>query len=173
MSFHALVRRISPTLKRITQRLNGHHSYFDDDDLFQEALIHLWLNHKRGTLADKTDSYILQGCYFHLRNYLRKVQDKAIVLSLNTGAGGDSSRLEDVLATDGAGVFENLESSIDVEAGEAKYFTDREKTVLSLIMEGMSMREIGAKIGISHVMVLKIRNRIRDKYSQFNTESMN
>src|SRR5690606_16186763 len=116
---------------------------------------------------------ILQGCYFHLRNYLRKVQDKAIVLSLNTGAGGDSSRLEDVLATDGAGVFENLESSIDVEAGEAKYFTDREKTVLSLIMEGMSMREIGAKIGISHVMVLKIRNRIRDKYSQFNTESMN
>ncbi|OPX97532.1 MAG: hypothetical protein A4E58_01371 [Syntrophorhabdus sp. PtaB.Bin006] len=35
------------------------------------------------------------------------------------------------------------------------------------------MREIGAKLGISHVMVLKIRNKIKDKYVRFNEEAMN
>lgn len=173
MSFESLVARISPTLKRITHRLNGHHSFFDDDDLFQEALIHLWVRYNDGTLADKTDSYILQGCYFHLRNYLRKVQEKATVLSLNTGAGDDGFSLEDLVAMDGTISFDNLESRLDVEAGEEKYFTDREKMVLSLMLEGMSMREIGARVGVSHVMVLKIRNRIKDKYIQFSGESMN
>lgn len=173
MSFESLVARISPTLKRITHRLNGHHSFFDDDDLFQEALIHLWVRYNEGTLADKTDSYILQGCYFHLRNYLRKVQEKGILISLNTGTGDDPFRLHELLTTEGTTPFDNVESRLDVEAGEEKYFTDREKMVLSLMLEGMSMREIGARVGVSHVMVLKIRNRIKDKYIQFRGESMN
>jgi RNA polymerase sigma factor (sigma-70 family) len=173
MSFEHLITRISPTLKRITHRLNGHHSFFDDEDLYQEAVIHLWLHYNEGFLSDKTDSYILQGCYFHLRNYLRKVQEKVPVLSINTGVGEDGTKLEDVLAVDGVTAFDYLESKIDVEAREAQCLTDREKTILSLIMEGMSMREVGAKIGISHVMVLKIRNKIKEKYLDLNKETMN
>jgi len=173
MSFERLVARISPTLKRITHRLNGHHSFFDDEDLYQEALIHLWLHYRDGSLSDKTDSYILQGCYFHLRNYLRKVQDKVPFLSMNTGVGEDGTKLEDVLAIDGMVTFDYLESKIDVEAREEKYLTEREKKILSLIMEGMSMREVGAKLGISHVMVLKIRNKIKEKYLQLNNEALN
>jgi RNA polymerase sigma factor (sigma-70 family) len=173
MSFEHLITRILPTLKRITHRLNGHHSFFDDEDLCQEALIHLWLNYKEGTLLDKTDSYILQGCYFHLRNYLRKVQEKAPVLSINTGVGEDGTKLEDILTIDGIAAFDCVESKIDIEAREAKCLTDREKTILSLIMEGMSMREVGAKVGISHVMVLKIRNKIKEKYLQLNREMLN
>lgn len=173
MSFERLIARISPTLKRITHRLNGHHSFFDDEDLYQEALIHLWLHYRDGSLSDKTDSYILQGCYFHLRNYLRKVQDKVPFLSMNTGVGEDGTKLEDVLAIDGMVTFDYLESKIDVEAREEKYLTEREKKILSLIMEGMSMREVGAKLGISHVMVLKIRNKIKEKYLQLNNEALN
>ena len=116
MSFDHLITRISPTLKRITHRLNGHHSFFDDEDLYQEAVIHLWLHYKQGSLSDKTDSYILQGCYFHLRNYLRKVQDKVPVLSINTGVGEDGTKLEDILTIDGMATFDYLESKIDVEA---------------------------------------------------------
>jgi len=173
MTFEHLIRRISPTLKRITHRLNGHHSFFDDEDLYQEALIHLWLHYKDGSLSDKTDSYILQGCYFHLRNYLRKVQDKVPILSINTGAGDDGTKLEDILAIDGITTFDYLESKIDIEAREEKCLTEREKKTLSLIMEGMSMREVGAKLGISHVMVLKIRNKIKEKYLQLNNEELN
>jgi RNA polymerase sigma factor (sigma-70 family) len=173
MSFEHLITRISPTLKRITHRLNGHHSFFDDEDLYQEAVIHLWLHYKEGSLSDKTDSYILQGCYFHLRNYLRKVQEKVPILSINTGVGEDGTKLEDILTVDGIAAFDYLESKIDVEAREDKYLTDREKTILSFIMEGMSMREVGSKIGISHVMVLKIRNKIKEKYLQLNRETLN
>jgi len=36
--------------------------------------------------------------------------------------------------------------------------------VLTLLMEDLSVREVGTRLGISHVMVLKIRNRIRDNY---------
>ncbi|OPY64846.1 MAG: regulatory protein [Syntrophorhabdus sp. PtaU1.Bin050] len=173
MAFENLMTRISPTLKRITHRLNGHHAFFNDEDLFQEALIHLWVHYREGSLSDKTDSYILQGCYFHLKNYLRKVQEKATVLSLSTGTGEDGVKIEEFLSAEGATAFDYLESRMEVEAREAKYLTDREKTILSLLFEGMSMREIGAKLGISHVMVLKLRNKIKDKYVRFNEETMN
>jgi DNA-binding CsgD family transcriptional regulator len=60
---------------------------------------------------------------------------------------------------------------MEVETAGEKYFTQREKDVLSYFLEGMSMREIGRKIGVSHVMVLKIRNKIKDKYGRFNREN--
>ena len=75
-NFEVLIKRVSPTLKRITYRLNGHFSFFNDEDLFQEALIHLWEDYQKGKIQDKTDSYILQGCHFHLKNYLRKMKPK-------------------------------------------------------------------------------------------------
>ncbi len=173
MTFDSLVHRISPTLKRITKRLNGHFSFFNDEDLYQEALTHLWVDYREGVLGDKTDSYILQGCYFHLRNYLRKVQDNVVVLSFNAPVGEDGTRLEDLAAIDDGVRFDHLESRLQMEVAEKRYFTEREKNVLMLFLEGMSMREIGSKLGISHVMVLKIRNRIKDKYVQFNKETQN
>jgi RNA polymerase sigma factor (sigma-70 family) len=173
MTFDSLVTRISPTLKRITKRLNGHYSFFNDEDLFQEALTHLWIDYREGVLGDKTDSYILQGCYFYLRNYLRKVQDNVTVLSFNTPMGEDGVRLEESMAMDDGFSFDQLESRLQIEVVEEKYFTEREKDVLMLFLEGMSMREIGGRLGISHVMVLKIRNRIKDKYIRFNKEMQN
>ena len=173
MTFDSLVHRISPTLKRITRKLNGHYSFFNDEDLYQEALTRLWIDYGEGVLGDKTDSYILQGCYFHLRNYLRKVQDNVTILSLNAPMGEDGGRLEDSMASDDNLTFEQLESRMQMEVAEKMYFTERETRVLMHFMEGMSMREIGAKLGISHVMVLKIRNRIKDKYTRFNNEMRN
>ncbi len=173
MTFDNLVHRISPTLKRITRKLNGHYSFFNDEDLYQEALTHLWIDYKEGVLGDKTDSYILQGCYFHLRNYLRKTQDNVTLLSFNTPVGEDGMKLEDSMAVDHSLTFDQLESRLQIETAEKLYFTEREKEVLMCFLEGMSMREIGAKMGISHVMVLKIRNRIKEKYMQFTKEMQN
>ena len=58
MPFEALIAKLSPTLKRITCKLDGHFTFMDDQDLFQEALIHLWSDIQLGKLDDKTDSYI-------------------------------------------------------------------------------------------------------------------
>ncbi|MCX5817751.1 MAG: sigma-70 family RNA polymerase sigma factor [Proteobacteria bacterium] len=171
MFFEILVKRISPTIKKIAHKLNGHYTFFNDEDLYQEALIHLWIDFREGILGDKTDSYILQGCYYHLKNYIRKTQDNAVLVSLNNPIGEDGTVMEEILPADSINPLEYLESKMEIETAEEKYFTQREKDVLSYFLEGMSMREIGRKIGISHVMVLKIRNKIKDKYGRFNREN--
>jgi DNA-binding CsgD family transcriptional regulator len=62
---------------------------------------------------------------------------------------------------------------MEVESLEEKCLSWREREVLSCFLEGMSMREIGGRLGISHVMVLKIKNRIRDKYIEFHQHTAN
>lgn len=167
ITFEGLVKRLSPTIKRITHRLNGHHTFFDDEDLFQEALSHLWTDYRQGCLEDKTDSYILQGCYFYLKNYIRKNRDNVTILSFNNPVGEDGKSLEEFLTTENSDFFENLEGNMEIEITENNYLNEREKKILHFLLEGMSMREIGAKLGISHVMVMKIKNKIKNRYSEF------
>jgi RNA polymerase sigma factor (sigma-70 family) len=167
MSFEALTARLSSTLKRITCKLNGHFTFMDDQDLLQEALIHLWCDFQKGLLDDKTDSYILQGCYFHLKNYIRKSQDSAIVLSLNSIMEEDGSHLEEILIADNLASHDRVETLLLIEA-MGSGIGQRERDVLFFCLEGMTMREIGKRMGISHVSVVKIRNKIRERYQTLN-----
>ncbi len=82
-TFEHLIRRISPTLKRITHCLNGHHSFFDDKDLYQEALIHLWLYHE-DILSDKRIA-ISYRMLFSPEELFEKRYDKVHIPSINTG----------------------------------------------------------------------------------------
>jgi RNA polymerase sigma factor (sigma-70 family) len=166
MSFEVLVRRISPTLKRIAKRLDGRFSFVDDADLYQEALVHLWVHFNEGKLADKTDSYVLQGCYFHLKNVIRKIHDNGTFISLSSINEEDGVPLTDILLPKDTSSFDYIEGQMHVEAIEACGMTEREKDVLESCMEGMTTREIGKKMGISHVSVVKIRNKIKMKYQK-------
>lgn len=167
MPFEALIAKLSPTLKRITCKLNGHFTFMDDQDLLQEALIHLWCDFQRGLLDDKTDSYILQGCYFHLKNYIRKSQDSVIMLSLNSIMEDDGPYLEELLIADNLASYDGVETLLQIEA-MGSGISQRERDVLFFCLEGMTMREIGKKMGISHVSVVKIRNKIRERYQKLN-----
>lgn len=164
MSFNELLKRISPTLKRITYKLNGHFSYFNDEDLYQEALMHLWQDFQAGKLDDKTESYVLQGCYFHLKNYLRKVKTKVNLVSLETVINEEGLNLEDRLSSeskqDHPGYLENRSL---LECMQNNGLTEREKKVLALFLEGLTVREIGQRLGISHVRIVKIKANIRRK----------
>ena len=139
----------------------------DDQDLLQEALIHLWTDFQRGLLDDKTDSYILQGCYFHLKNYIRKSQDSATMLSLNSILEEDGPHLEEILIADDLASYDRVETVLEIEA-MGSGISQRERDVLFFCLEGMTMREIGKKMGISHVSVVKIRNKIRERYQKLN-----
>ena len=169
MSFESLIKRIAPTLKRITYKLNGHFSFFNDEDLYQEALIHLWLDFKQGKLSDKTDSYILQGCYFHLKNYIRKVQDKACLISMSTIRSEEEDlELGGVLSLENPGsYFDDINSKILIEEIINDGLAKREKEVLSFCLKGLTVREIGKVLGVSHVRVVKLRNRIKTKCQKF------
>jgi len=163
-SFENIVSRISPVLRRITHRLNGHFAFFDDDDLFQEALIYLWLAFQNGILSDKTDSYILQGCYFHLKNYLRVTLDKAKLISLYQIIDEDDTALAEILPADNMSISNDIDDKLLAEEAELKGLTEQERRVLSFSMEGLTTREIGQRLGVSHVTVVKIKGKIRCKY---------
>lgn len=170
MHFAELLNRISPKLKKITYKLNGHFSFFNDEDLYQEALIHLWLKFKEGKLEDKTDSYILQGCYFHLKNYIRKNYDKANPISLNNSVNeeGEAFNLDDILSLeDPQSSFELIHCKMLIEKINNNRLTRREKEVFCLALEGLTTREIGARLGISHVSVVKLKGKIRDECRKY------
>jgi RNA polymerase sigma factor (sigma-70 family) len=170
MHFKELIKRISPVLKKITYKLNGHFFFFNDDDLYQEALMQLWLDFKEGKLSDKTDSYILQGCYFHLKNYIRKNYDRVNLMSLEnmTNAEGEVFDLDNILSLDNPGsCFELINCKMLIEKINNNGLTKREKEVFRLVLEGLTTREVGSKLGISHVRVVRLISKIRDKCKKY------
>lgn len=171
MTFEGLVKKLTPKLKGITHRLNGHFTFFNDEDLFQEALVHLWQDFRQGELEDKTDSYILQGCYFHLKNYIRTQKVKTVLLSLEVMAGDeDGIGVKDTLwlQDENSTHFRDyLNDKLLTEAIHNNGFTNREKEVLMCCAQGLTTRDIGKRIGVSHVMVVKLMSGIRVKCRKY------
>lgn len=167
MTFEKLVEKLTPKLKGITHKLNGRSTFFNDEDLFQEALIHLLQYFRAGELEDKTDSYILQGCFFHLKNYIRSQKIRTHLLSLEAAAGDEEAMsLKDTLWLQDKNSMHYRDSLNDKLLAETIHnngFTKREKEVLTYCAEGLTTRDIGKRIGISHVMVVKIMSGIRAK----------
>ena len=166
MEFEKLVKKLASKLKGIASRLNHRFTFFNDEDLFQEALVHLWKEFKAGKLADKTDSYILQGCYFHLQNYIRTVKDKVTPLSLDIQIGEEGEHFAETLSLEdekSGDYFQRLNEKLIVEVIRNNGLTIREKELLPLFSEGLTIREIGKRVGVSHVWVLKMKEEIRRK----------
>ncbi|MFA5199128.1 MAG: hypothetical protein WC432_06270, partial [Candidatus Omnitrophota bacterium] len=133
---------------------------------YQEASIHLWNNFLKGKLRDKTDSYILQGCYFHLKNYIRKVNERSNVISIDARLGEEGEvRLGDVLSQAGvtSDCRENLHNKFLAEGILNNGFDGREKKLLSYFAEGLTTRMIGKRMGMSHVGVVKLMQKVRIK----------
>ena len=169
-TFETLMNRLSPTIRRISHRLNGHFTFFNDDDLCQEALTHLWVIFQKGTLSDKTDSYILQGCYFHLKNYIRTSMDKVSFTSFEQPIDEDGTMLEEVIASPAQSQEEQLEYKSLYEEAQKKGLTKREIDILNMSRDGLTVREIGRRLDISHVAVVKLRKKIRVKCEKLKYE---
>ncbi|MFA5320370.1 MAG: sigma-70 family RNA polymerase sigma factor [Candidatus Omnitrophota bacterium] len=163
MSYPELLKRLSPRLKGITHKLNGKFTFFNEDDLFQEALIRLWQEFERGRLFDKTDSYILQGCYFHLKNYIRKTYDKKNTLSLEELLLDDDTGEDRLSCLSSPAPFGYLHAHIVEEEMISACRDERENAIFRLSLQGFTVREIAAELGISHVLVVRLRKRMREK----------
>lgn len=132
--------------------------------------MHLWLDFKERKLSDKTDSYILQGCYFHLKNYIRKNYDKPNVMSLEsmTNKEDEDFDLSNVLSLeDPDSCYDLINCKMLIEGINNNGLTKREKEVFHLALEGLTTREIGANLGISHVRVVKLKGKIKDKNKKY------
>ena len=166
MDFLELVKRISPKLKGITYRLNGHYSFFNIEDLYQEALLHLWEDFKGGLLKNKTNSYILQGCYFYLKNYIRTNFKRVHLVSLESkNQAKEDVVLEDVIPGDfnKSSYLDYLHDKLLAEVIQNNGLLPREKEILRFYAQGLTTRVIGERLGVSHVSVVKATRRIRQK----------
>ncbi|MDD4956373.1 MAG: sigma-70 family RNA polymerase sigma factor [Candidatus Omnitrophica bacterium] len=172
MKYEEMVTRLKPRLKAISHKVCTRYTYCDSDDFLQEALLHLWLMHGNGSLEDKTESYILQGCYFFLKNYIRKICKSVDANSVSLFALVEDGEytLGDTLVSD-AYIKDTASVEIFLLLDEVdRNFNEREKDVFYYQMEGYTTREIGEKIGISHVMVVKTRSRIKEKCEKLRDE---
>ncbi|MBU1045327.1 MAG: sigma-70 family RNA polymerase sigma factor [Candidatus Omnitrophica bacterium] len=165
MTFEALVQKINPKIKAIANRLDGKYTSFSDDDLYQESLLRLWQKFNESKLEDKTESYIVQGCSFDMRNYIRthfKGVDRRSV-SAYTPINEQGNLLIDILPEKEADNREEVYDTAMTLEDISRKLSDREKIVLEKSSAGLTTREIGEYIGTSHVMVVKIKKKIRDK----------
>jgi len=162
--FDVWIVRLMPGVKGIVHKLQTRSCVMDGDDLTQAALIHLWTLFSQGSARDKTESYLLQGCYHHLRNQLRLKRHTSMECSLDEDAPHlepdpyEERSIRDPHSLEDAFHGEWLLRSVH-ESG----LTQREKTVLSQLLDGSTVREIGSHLGVSHVQVVKIKKSIRSK----------
>jgi RNA polymerase sigma factor (sigma-70 family) len=160
MKFDKIVKKLTPKLRGIAYRLNGKYTVLDHDDLYQEALAHMWEEFCAGKLEGKTDSYVLQGAYFHLKNHLRGLDDNTFFARLDEPVSEEGDALGELIPAEDDGGYEAAETR---ELLERCGLTDREKEVLHLYADGLTVREVGEQIGVSHVTVLKTIEQVKEK----------
>ena len=160
MSFNELYERIYPRLKKISSFYNGRGYSFDGDDLYQEMAIHLWNNFKNGVPEGLNDTYIIRGCEFHILNYMRKEKERAYKISLEAPINENGDTLKENLPSGVESLDKTVDKKMLVDYIMNNGFSKREKDVFGLLLEGYTVREAGGKLGISHVMVVKLKNKI-------------
>ena len=163
MNFETLFKKISPRLKRIARNYNHRCSFVDEEDFYQEMCIQLWNNFRGGVPVDKSENYVVRGCELHLLNYLRKVNGQGKPLSLEEPLDEEGNTLKDILPDGEESVAEYVERNITIGRIKNNGFSKREKEVFSLLLDGWTVREIGQQLGISHVMVVKLKRKIIEK----------
>jgi RNA polymerase sigma factor (sigma-70 family) len=129
-----------------------------EDDLVQEAIIHLWLREKER--PGQSRSWYIQSCRQHLQNFLRRGRSVdggnhrcATALRINPEAEeGREAFVDDT--------FFSLVCARDLEAELDKWLTSLERQILSLCQEGLSLREIGERLQLSHTTVRRRQRNI-------------
>lgn len=172
MVYEALVKKLTPKLRAIAHKVYTASPSVDSDDLFQEALLHLWRSCGEGILDDKTDSYILQGCYFHLKNYVRMIRLRNRLVSMDDDQAGEAGprvlrmftrRAEEAAADYRRLLNDRMLADVIINNG----LTAKEKALLPFLALGLTTREIGRRVGVSHVAVVKMTKVIRGKCMKY------
>lgn len=161
--FEQIRKRLSPAIRGISHRANGRFTFFSDEDLCQEALTHLWVSFQNGKLEDKTDSYILQGCYYYIKNYIRTTADKAKLVSMEIPIDDGNTMIKDMIISQKESACSDSEEKDLMESADIYGLSEREKEIVRLSLEGLTTREIGLKLKVSHVSVVKMKKGIRRK----------
>src|SRR5262245_38872538 len=137
-------------------------------DLVQEALIQLWRLQKQ--CPGQHPSWYLQSCQFHLQNVLRKGRSidswkrrhkQLQVLAPDSDDSDEQSDPTQLLshANSSEGSFSAV-CARDLMASLSKWLEPVDQLILEHLADGLSVREIGAKLNLSHTTVVNRRRKI-------------
>lgn len=163
MEFEAIYKKFSVPIIKLAKKCRSYSNSINEEDMAQEMCIHLWQEHINGKLQDKTDSYIIQSLWFCAKNYLRKKRDRGILVSLDEPVHGEDIFLRDIIPDQSQSFTKTLENEMFIQRIRNNGLSKREKEVFNLCLEGCNLREIGVRLGISHVRVFKIKESVRRK----------
>ncbi len=166
MDYNELAASLLPKLKLIAAKYRTMVRWCDEDDALCEMLGFLWKQYNDGVYEGKTESFIVQSCYFHLRNCLRLADDRREMLSLEQMPREGGFPLEEVLPEESPALSESSDGRVFYDTVKNNGLSRREKLVFKLLYEGYSVREIGSALGVSHTMVLKYKRNIVCKVSR-------
>lgn len=167
MKFEKVLEDLKPQLIGISKQINKNTAYIDTDDLVQEMVLHLWEKWRKGEVERHTRSYILQSCWFHIKNYLRKSDSRLKTISVDESVDKEDIYLWGIIPQESIPVTDAVEFEMTVESIMSNGLTQREKEVFSLILEGCTLREVGEKLRISFVRVFKIKNNLQKKINVY------
>lgn len=170
MEFSELFRRIKRRLRMLARKHKRPGSFFDEEDLYQEMCSYLWCTFKDGVPAYMNDTYIIRGCEFYILNYLRTQREKVIKVSLEEEINEEGDTFKEILADRQEALASNVDKKMLIDHILNDGFSKREKEVFSLLIKGHTVREAGRMLGISHVMVVKLKSRIIRKYQKSATK---
>ncbi len=137
------------------------------DDLFQEALIHLWVIEARR--PGFTRSWYLQSCKFHLLHYLAAGRS---IDSMKRREGRVHSEDQSEKESDFFELEDSGESVLSAVCARelismlSQELLPHERAVLHCLADGLGPREIGRRLNISHTMVIKHRCKIASLLSR-------
>lgn len=163
MDFRILLERITPALKYIARK-HLFYSYYSEEDLYQEMCLYLWQHYGGGLPIGINEAYVIKGCEFHIQNFLRKGRPKAAISSLDELISPGGLTLADILEDKKGDFRSTVESNVTIDEIAAIGLSDKEKSVLSYLLKGYTVREAAKELGISHVMVLKHKKSIVKKW---------
>lgn len=165
MDFRILLEKITPTLKKIARRhlLLG---FYSEEDLYQEMCLYLWQNYQYGLPIGINEAYVIKGCEFHIQNFLRKGRPKVSTSSLDALISPGGLTLADILQDKKEDFAKSLENKLTVDEIKELGLTTKERSVLSCLLKGQTVREAAKELEISHVMVLKYKKSIIKKWKE-------
>ena len=160
-------RRTRGLLRGMVRRLTSERGL--EEDLIQEAIIHLWLREEEH--PGQSQSWYIQSCRLYLQNYLRKGR------SIDSGKrrltpawhDGEDEEQEEV----NGGIHDPLFALVcarDLASELSKWLSPVEKQALNLGVDGLSLREIALRLGVSHTTVIKYRRNIAGLASRLGLE---
>ena len=152
-------RRTHGILRGVVRRLTQERTL--QEDLIQEAIIHLWL--RETERPGQSQSWYIQSCRFYLQNLLRKGRSVDSGKHRPTPTLHDGSGEEEEQEEVNGGIHDTLFALVcarDLVSVLSKWLSPVEKQVLNLGVDGLSLREIAVRLGLSHTTVNKYRRNI-------------